>query len=84
MDTLSPDHEPTVASASLLTASQLADASRSAETGSIRPSPDDVLPHVRLGDDLPIRFIAAEIDAWLEQRRGRTPGRGRPRKRGRG
>ena len=37
-----------------------------------------VLPHRRLGgDDGPVRFVQAEIDAWLEeQRRGWLPGRG--------
>ena len=34
-----------------------------------------VLPHRRLGgDDGPVRFLQAEIDAWLEeQRRGWLP-----------
>jgi excisionase family DNA binding protein len=36
-----------------------------------------VLPHLRLGGpDGPVRFVQADIDAWLEQqRRGWLPGR---------
>jgi excisionase family DNA binding protein len=37
------------------------------------------LPHLRLGGPGgPVRFVQADIDAWLEQqRRGWLPGRGR-------
>jgi excisionase family DNA binding protein len=41
---------------------------------------DGRIPHVRLGsDDGPVRFVATDIEQWLEDARRRwTPGRHRP------
>ena len=80
MDALSPDTPTTTeASEALLTASQLAERFAVSRNWVYQAVADDVLPHGRLGEDGPIRFIAAGIDAWLDQqRRGWTPGRGTP------
>jgi excisionase family DNA binding protein len=77
MDTPTPE---TVAAGEttekLLTASQLAERFAVSRNWVYQAVADDLLPHRRLGEDGPIRFVAAEIDEWLDaQRRGWMPGR---------
>ncbi len=61
----------------LLTASQLAERFAVSRNWVYQAVADDLLPHRRLGQDGPIRFVATEIDEWLDaQRRGWMPGRG--------
>jgi predicted DNA-binding transcriptional regulator AlpA len=84
MDALSPD-TPTTSEASeaLLTASQLARRFAVSRNWVYQAVADDVLPHRRRGEDGPIRFVAAEIDQWLDaQRRGWMPGSAKNGKRG--
>ena len=67
----------------LLTASQLAKRLAVSRNWVYQAVADDLLPHRRLGEDGPIRFVAAEIDEWLDaQRRGWMPGRSKTGKRG--
>jgi excisionase family DNA binding protein len=67
----------------LLTASQLAKRFAVSRNWVYQAVADDLLPHRRLGEDGPIRFVAAEIDEWLDaQRRGWMPGRCKAGKRG--
>jgi predicted DNA-binding transcriptional regulator AlpA len=84
MDALSPDTpNASEATDALLTASQLAERFAVSRNWVCQAVADEVLPHRRLGEDGPIRFVAAEIDAWLDaQRRGWMPGCGKNRKRG--
>ena len=70
MDTLSPDHDPSASSQSLLTASQLVRRFAVSRNWVYQAVADDVLPHVRLGEEGPIRFVATEIDAWLDPAAG--------------
>jgi excisionase family DNA binding protein len=63
----------------LLTATQVAKRFSVSQAWVYQAVADGRLPYRRLGrDDGPARFVAAEIDAWLEeQRRGWVPGRRR-------
>ena len=61
---------------SLLTASQVAKRFSVSQAWVYQAVTDGRLPYRRLGrDDGPVRFVATELDAWLEtQRRGWMPG----------
>lgn len=62
----------------LLTASQVARRFSVSRNWVYQAVEADRLPYRRLGPGGPIRFVEAELDAWLyEQRRGWTPGRSR-------
>ena len=72
------DLTPAGASDALLTASQVARCFSVSRNWVYQAVEDDRLPYRRLGPGGPIRFVAAEIDEWLDaQRRGWTPGRSR-------
>jgi excisionase family DNA binding protein len=62
----------------LLTASQVARRLSVSRNWVYQAVEDGRLPYRRLGPGGPIRFVASEIDEWLDaQRRGWTPGRSR-------
>ena len=63
----------------LVTAAQVAKRFSVSQAWVYQAVADGRLPCRRLGrDDGPVRFVSAEIDAWLdEQRRGWSPGRRR-------
>lgn len=61
----------------LVTASQLAKRLSVSQGWVYQAASDGRLPHIRLGGaDGPVRFVASEIDVWLEeQRRAWMPAR---------
>lgn len=62
----------------LLTASQVARRLSVSRNWVYQAVEDGRLPYRRLGPGGPIRFVASEIEEWLDaQRRGWTPGRSR-------
>jgi excisionase family DNA binding protein len=62
----------------LLTASQVARRLSVSRNWVYQAVEDGRLPYRRLGSGGPIRFVASEINEWLDaQRRGWTPGRSR-------
>jgi excisionase family DNA binding protein len=72
-DLMSADHGE-----GLLTASQLARRLSVSRNWVYQAVEDGRLPYRRLGPGGPIRFVASEIDEWLDaERRGWVPGRSR-------
>jgi excisionase family DNA binding protein len=72
--TSKPEPAPSDAAGSisetLLTASQLAKRFSVSQAWVYQAVADGRLPHIRLGRaDGPVRFVAAEIDAWPEEQR---------------
>jgi excisionase family DNA binding protein len=72
------DPTPSETGEVLLTASQVARRLSVSRNWVYQAVEDGRLPYRRLGPGGPIRFVASEIDEWLDaQRRGWTPGRSR-------